>query len=312
MDYQLSRLGVLVTDAPEKGAERYLRDAKKTGMIEKNLRGDGFAVMLFAGGVPTSAFFLRDGDTKALTQSEFSALSASGACEVRVIDMPDLAGRLVLLALESRRVSQSTLGTAKDWRAHLSNWKKEGWSGLIEIRSADLYGMALVWRGGLHKADMMFAASNAMIADVSEFESFGGFPWEISAYSLAESAPAYQCALLRHAIKNWTDRILARYREMVGNKLLETMEQELNRQIRPRGWRIALSQAAMSDEHFFVYPKEAEVAYRALLMSMGMLMDIIIGNTLTQRLLKETFDQLHPDEINLLNSLRLIPAAFSE
>lgn len=313
MDYPLSRLGVLVTDTPEKGAERYLRDAKKTGMIEKNLGTGGYAVMLIAGGIPASAFFLKDGVTRSLSHSEFSALSTTEACEVRIIDMPDLAGRLVLLALESRRVSQSALHGADDWRAHIARWRREGWSGLIEIRSAAFYGMALVWRGAFHEADMIFATSDGIIAaDVPQLESFKGFPWEISAYSLAESDPAYQCASLRHAVTNWMGMILARYREVVGNKLLETMEQELNRQIKPWGWKIELDRAVMMDAHFFVYPKEVEVAYRALFMSMGMLMDIVIGNALTQRLLKETFDQLHPDDMDLLNSLRLIPAAFSE
>lgn len=311
MDYPLSRLGVLVTDAPENGAERYLRDAKKTGMIEKDLQAGGYAVMLFAGGVPVSAFFKKDGNTRSLSFSEFSAMS-NDDCEVRIIDMPDLAGRLAQLALESRQGSQSAIRNADDWRNHSERWKRDGWSGLIEIKSADLYGMTLVWRGGLQKDDTFFSTPGGVIADAARFESFGGFPWEISAYALDESDPAYQCALLRHAVINWMNTILTRYREMVGNKLLGTMEHELNRQIRPWNWKIELDQAVMTDSHFFIYPKEAEVAYRALFMSTGMMMDIVIGSTMTQRLLKETFDQLHPDDIALLNSLRLIPAAFSE
>lgn len=312
MDYPLSRLGILVTDAPEKGAERYLRDAKKTGMIEKDFQTGGYAVMLFAGGVPASAFFQKDGIIQSLSHSEFSALSTNEACKVRIIDMPDLAGRLILLALESKRVFQSAIRDIDDWRNHGERWKQEGWTGLIEIKSAELYGMTLVWRGRLQNDDAIFSTPGGVIADASRFESFGGFPWEISAYALDESDPAYQCALLRHAVINWMSTILARYREMVGNKLLGTMEQELNRQIRPWNWKIELGQAVMTDAHFFIFPQEAEVAYRALFMSTGMLMDIVIGSSLTQRLLKETFDQLHPDDINLLSSLRLIPAAFSE
>jgi hypothetical protein len=38
----------------------------------------------------------------------------------------------------------------------------------------------------------------------------------------------------------------------------------------------------------------------------------VIGNNLTQRLLSETFEQIHSDERAALQSQRLIPAAFSE
>ena len=155
MDYPPSRLGVLVTDTPENGAERYLRDAKKTGMIEKDLQAGGYAVMLFAGGVPVSAFFKKDGNTRSLSFSEFSAMS-NDDCKVRIIDMPDLAGRLAQLALESRQGSQSAIRNADDWRNHSERWKRDGWSGLIEIKSADLYGMTLVWRGGLQNDDTFF------------------------------------------------------------------------------------------------------------------------------------------------------------
>jgi hypothetical protein len=47
-------------------------------------------------------------------------------------------------------------------------------------------------------------------------------------------------------------------------------------------------------------------------MAMGAQMNFVIGNNLTQRLLSETFDQIRPDERAVLQSQRLIPAAFSE
>jgi hypothetical protein len=57
---------------------------------------------------------------------------------------------------------------------------------------------------------------------------------------------------------------------------------------------------------------DAAHAYRSLFMTMGAQMNFVIGNTLTQKLLTETFQQVHPDERAVLQSQRLVPAAFSE
>ncbi|MBK6645556.1 MAG: hypothetical protein IPG44_07340 [Anaerolineales bacterium] len=312
MAYPLSRLGVLVKAAPEKDADGYLRETKKTGMIEKDLGTGDYAVMLFAGGTPVSAYILKDGGAKTLSTSEFTAFPSKSAGEVRVIDLSDVAGRLARLAFESRQVARAAIQDAEDWRRHIERWQRENWSGLVEVSSPGLYGMALFWRGGAQKADMIFSNEGGILTETFGFESPNGFPWEVSAFAFDESDPAYQCAALRYAVVDWTNMILARYQELVGHKLLETLEQELNRQIQPWEWKIALGRAAITDSHFFIHPKDAETAYRALFMSMGMLMDIVIGSALTRRLLKETFDLLNPADIRLLTSLRLIPAAFSE
>jgi hypothetical protein len=136
--------------------------------------------------------------------------------------------------------------------------------------------------------------------------------WEVITYSHHSSAHAYQYAVLRLGAIHWSRQILSRYQEMVGQKLLQMMDRELNRQIQPWRWHIVLDGQDMLDLHFFPYLMDAAHAYRALFMIMGGQMNFVIGNTLTQRLLSETFEQVHPDERTVLQSQRLIPAAFSE
>jgi hypothetical protein len=111
---------------------------------------------------------------------------------------------------------------------------------------------------------------------------------------------------------NWSHKILDRYQQMVGQKLLQMMDRELNRQIQPWNWNIKLDDNVMLDMHFFLRLVDEAHAYRALFMAMGAQMNFVIGNNLTQRLLSETFEQVLPDERVALQSQRLIPAAFSE
>ena len=90
------------------------------------------------------------------------------------------------------------------------------------------------------------------------------------------------------------------------------MDRELNRQILPWRWNISLDESVMADAHFFSSIGDATHAYRALFMAMGAQMNFVIGSMLTQKLLNESFERIHPDERAALRSERLIPAAFSE
>jgi hypothetical protein len=72
-----------------------------------------------------------------------------------------------------------------------------------------------------------------------------------------------------------------------------------------------LNDATITDEHFFANPEAAAHAYRTILMGLGSHSGFVIGNTLTQRILSEAFDELDQAERGALESKRLIPAAFS-
>jgi hypothetical protein len=312
MNYLFPQLGDFEKDVSVKDTPKYLRDSKQSGLIEKRFHTGGYAVMIFAGGTPEAAYQLVDGESNSLLFSEFFALPESNIFDARVIKLPDVAGRLATFAYQSKPGFQSLIKNVGDWHGYTEDWKREKWSGLVEIKTETVYKLVLIWRGELQSADTVFSTPAGFTAEAANFENLGEFPWDMRVYSLSNSEPAYQYATLRYGIMKWMGAILNRYQELVGRKLLATMDQELNRQIDPWGWKINLKETVMTDSHYFVTLQDAEHAYRALFMSMGMLMNIIIGNNLTQRLLNETFEQLCPDERELLLSMRLIPAAFSE
>jgi hypothetical protein len=182
---------------------------------------------------------------------------------------------------------------------------------LVEISSKNLHGFTLFWQGEPQKLDLIFSTPQGFVNSFPEL-NIADFAWEVSTYSHPASAQAYQCTVLRQGATHWCNKILYRYQEMVGQKLLLMMDRELNRQIQPWHWNISLDENDMLDKHFFPYLMDAAHAYRALFMAMGAQMNFVIGNNLTQRLLSETFEQVASDERVALQSQRLIPAAFSE
>jgi len=291
-------------------AEIYFRGENSTGLVEKQIGVDRVAVWFFISGEPGMAYLLDGSQGKSISLAEFSSL-IDGVSRMRAIKVPDVAGRLARLALESQIENKFVIIDDQAWEKQVSKWKQEQWNGLVEIRSKTLHGFTLFWQGEPQKSDLIFSTPQGFVNNFPQI-TISDNSWDVITYSHLASAQAYQCTVLRQGAMHWSRKILSRYQELVGQKLLQIMDRELNRQIRPWRWNITLDENDMVDTHFFPYLMDAAHAYRALFMAMGAQMNFVIGNNLTQRLLNETFEQVSPDERAVLQSQRLIPAAFSE
>jgi hypothetical protein len=309
MKYFFRQIEDIPLDNSPVNAEVYFRGASVTGLIEKQFDADRAAVLLFIGGEPRTAYLLEQGQGKSISLAEFSSLQDE---HIRAINLPDVAGRLMMLALESQVENKFAVTGDEAWGKQVAQWKQDQWNGLVEIKSQNLHGFALFWQGEPQKSDLIFSTPQGFINSFPKLNDADDSVWDVIAYSHSASAQAYQYTVLRQGAMHWSHNILNRYQEMVGQKLLQMMDRELNRQIQPWRWNITLDEKDMLDLHFFPYLMDAAHAYRALFMAMGAQMNFVIGNNLTQRLLSETFDQIRPDERAVLQSQRLIPAAFSE
>jgi hypothetical protein len=311
MKYFFRQIEDIPLDNSPVSAEVYFRGANATGLIEKQLNADRAAVLLFISGEPGMAYLLQEGQSSSISLAEFLSLN-DGVRRTRAIKLPDVAGRLVLLALESQAKNKFAITDDETWEKQINLWKQDHWNGLVEITSTNMQGFALFWQGEPQKSDLIFSTPQGFASGLPTLKNGNDSVWEITTYSYAVSAQAYQCTVLRQGATNWCHKILDRYQQMVGQKLLQMMDRELNRQIQPWRWNIVLDENDMLDKHFFQYLMDEAHAYRALFMAMGAQMNFVIGNNLTQRLLSETFEQIYQDERVALQSQRLIPAAFSE
>jgi len=309
MKYFFRQIEDIPLDNSPVNAEVYFRGANATGLIEKQFDGDRAAVLLFINGEPGMAYLLEHGHGRSMSLAEFSSLNDP---HPRAINLPDVAGRLMLLALESQAEKKLLFANGEAWKKQIDQWKLDQWSGLIEIKSKNSHGFSLFWQGEPQKSDLIFSTPQGFVSDFPPLGGPDDPAWDVITYSHHVSAQAYQYAILRLGAMHWSRQILGRYQEMVGQKLLQIMDRELNRQIQPWRWHIVLDGKDMLDLHFFPYLMDAAHAYRALFMTMGAQMNFVIGNNLTQRLLSEAFEQVYPDERTVLQSQRLIPAAFSE
>ncbi len=133
--------------------EVYFRGENASGLIEKQIDAERGAVMLFVGGEPGAAYLLENDQRKPISLAEFSSLDDA---HVRRIIMPDVAGRLLLLALESQVGRKFSNMSGKAWNWQVAQWKQDEWSGLVEIRSEKLHGFIFFWRGEPQKSETGF------------------------------------------------------------------------------------------------------------------------------------------------------------
>ncbi|MDO9300108.1 MAG: hypothetical protein Q7T89_01945 [Anaerolineales bacterium] len=311
MKYFFRQVEDIPLDNSPVSAEIYFRGANATGLIEKQVNADRAAVLLFISGEPSMAYLLENGQSKSISLAEFLSLN-DGIGHPRAINLPDVAGRLMLLALESQAENKFSIADDEAWKKQVNQWKQDQWDGLVEITSKNLHGFTLFWQGEPQKSDLIFSTPQGFVSGFPTLNNADDSAWNVTTYSHPVSTQAYQCTVLRQGATYWCNKILNRYQEMVGQKLLQMMDRELNRQMQPWHWNITLAENDMLDMHFFPYLMDAAHAYRALFMAMGAQMNFVIGNNLTQRLLSETFEQVPLDERVALQSQRLIPAAFSE
>ncbi|MFZ5878912.1 MAG: hypothetical protein ACOY0R_06065 [Chloroflexota bacterium] len=300
------------SDFQQFGVEACFRDRQLSGLVEKRLDDSSRAVILFAGGKPAGAYALSDNSCKPISLSDFSNLKANADGDIRALLLPNRAMRLVWLSLESQVQNVFTVQMEEAWKNQLQQWQEIKWNGLAEVYCETYHGFALFQNGEAQENDIFFSSSEGFTSEFCNAGEARGLPRKVITFDLSTETQAYRCTVLRQGVVHWSRSLLARYRELVGQKLLRSLEHQVNIVIRPWAWEISLADGTFVDSHFFLHSDYAAQAYRAILMSAGTQMNFVIGSNLTLKLLADTFASLPASEAAMLLSHRLIPAAFSE
>ena len=280
-----------------------------SGMIEIQIGQAESAILLFARGNSAGMYHLTEAACEPILLSELRAILNSSNAPITSLVLPDMAGRLVWLRLESQLQSRSLVRNAAEWEAWIKDRKADLQNGLVQISSDFFDGFAYLMAGELVRSESFFSTERGFQPDLPFSQYKQDLACEVSLFSALPESHANQIFLLRRGVSDWVHLMLDRYREMVGQKLLQIMIAQSNLSINPWQWKIQLEGTSLWDQHFFPDLDAAVKAYRALLISMGEQSSLMIGNGLSQRLVSETYDRLNQAEKESLETHRLIPAA---
>ena len=111
---------------------------------------------------------------------------------------------------------------------------------------------------------------------------------------------------LRLAFTRMTELLLTRYKELAGQSLVSSLNQDIDDETLRRGWRISCVGNGMIDHHIFASPQEAADAYRELSRLLLAHLDAVLGSRITHSLAAEIFDEIDADSQEILRSYRLL------
>lgn len=287
-----------------------LRESRTTGLIEVKVGTARRVVLIYANGSQAGVYLLEDGQSRPFNLIELSALWGGAPFSVSSVELPDRAGRAVWLILESHRRERLEIGDPEAWGRLLTRWEAENFSGAVELVSRTIQGFIVLQRGKpLAGETVFFNGQDFEHMPPPQIGAHGN--WQVVIYAPSPTSAAWRCLNLRESATAWARRVIDRYGEMSGRKFLQVTLREISQAIQPWEWKIAIHETIITDDHFFAGIESAAHAYRALFMSIGAQMSFVVGPSLTQRILTETFDELTHDQRAALSVHRLIPAAFS-
>jgi hypothetical protein len=288
------------------------RNDQASGLIEIQATAEDRIVLLYADGLLAGSYRLGAGARTRIPAHEALAGWDKPEALIRTVSLPDPAGRSLWLALESRMVGSQEVRDAADWTRFVESLGEKKLNALVEINSAQCDGFLHLQNGLIQPTETILSTPRGFLHSLAEAKVYLAGPMDIRLLEPESASLPYQCALLRLIATRWGNHLLTRYLELVGQRLLQTLNGKLNSMLVPRQWNIQITNANIIDRHFFPKVEMAVQAYRALFTGMTEQIAEVIGGMLAQRLLTETYGQLEPEEVTLLESRTLTPVVFTE
>ena len=118
-----------------------------SGMIEVQLGLAEWIIQLFLRGVNTGTYHFTDDFCKPILMSELHSIWNGSNAPIFTQILPDVAGRLAWLALESQTQTKSRARNATEWEAWITSRKEEKLTGLVQIASEFFDGFVYLRKG---------------------------------------------------------------------------------------------------------------------------------------------------------------------
>jgi hypothetical protein len=292
--------------------QSYLRENKICGFIEIQINQISQVILLFANDVLAGTYLLENENSKSLQLINLSTVWDGRPTPIRTVEIPQVAGRLMWLALESPVKARMEFTGWGDLDQQINLWKSESFCGAVEIIAENSQGIVYIHEGNVLDSESFYFNDNKFenVLVHRKMQEQGALT--VIVHKSSPASQAQQCLMLRQGVLQWGNVILSRYQDLVGQKMVRMAQKDIADITQPWGWHLSIENSTLRDEHFFSYAQTASQAYRAVFMELGNQMDQMVGSALTRRILNEGFEMLNKNTRMALELHRLIPAAFSE
>ncbi len=289
-------------------AERqHFKQNQVSGVLEIQSKPDELEVLVLGDGEETGAYRLFPDSRFRITPAEIGAGWEGREVPIRSVALPDQASRAIWQALEFPLEAREEVQGLAGWKAFLDRCYTARLSGMVGVASELGDGFVYLHEGLLAPNETVFCSAEGFTSNLSTVEKLLDSRDQLTLYKADPATQAYQCTLLRVGVLGWGKRILANYKDMVGQKLLQILNANLNAMLLHRQSNIYLADIDIIDNHFFCECKTAAQEYQALLLNMSQFIGRVIGGMVTRRIMSTTFERLASCEQEALTSNTLAP-----
>ncbi len=292
-------------------AERLrFRQNQISGAFEIEATSDELQVLVMGDGEEIGAYCLYPNSRMKIKPNEIGLGWKKPDVPIRSVALPDQASRALWQAMEFQVTSHEEAIGLAGWKAFLDRSYKQRLTGMVGIASELGDGFVFLQEGMPSASETVFCSAEGFTNSLQGMDPYLDTSNLLTLYKADPATQAYQCALLRQGMAGWGRRILANYKDMVGQKLLQILNSSLNAMLMHQQINIYLTDIDIVDLHFFCECRAAAAAYQNLLVSMSQLIGRVIGGMVTRRIMTNTFERLALAEQEVITSNTLAPAAF--
>ncbi len=288
----------------------HFRQNQVSGVFEIQSKPTELEVLVLGDGEETGAYRLYPSWHTKITSAQIGSNWESQEVSIRSVALPDQASRALWQVMEYKIAAREEVHGLAGWKNFLDRSYAGRFTGMVGLTSELGDGFVFLQEGLLIPHETVFCSAEGFTSSIQTVEASLESLDQLTLYSADPSSQAYHCSLMRVGVVNWGKRILANYKDMVGQKLLHILNTSLNAMLMNQQSNIYLADIDIIDNHFFYERKSASGVYQSLFVNMSQLIGHVIGGMVTRRIMSTTFERLAPCEQEVLTTNTLAPAAF--
>jgi len=281
-----------------------------SGVFEIQAGPEELEVLVLGDGEETGAYRLHPDSRLKITPTEIGAGWEGREVPVRSVALPDHASRAIWQALEYQISARAEVQGLAGWKSFLDRCYSDRTTGMVGVTSELCDGFVFLHEGLPASGESIFCSAEGFTNSMQAVEVCLDGLDRLTLYQADPATQAYKCTLLRLGVVGWGKRILANYKDMVGQKLLHILNASLNSMLMHQRSNIYLADIEIIDNHFFRECKEAAEVYKSLFLDMSQLIGRVIGGMVTRRIMSTTFERLALSQQEVLTTNTLAPSAF--
>lgn len=262
-----------------------------TGLIEARPNSTDQIFLLFAGGNLVGAYRWSQGICRRIPEQQAHLDWATPTIPIHSLTLSDLAGRALWLRLESTVAEHRQGKSLSDWEALVQALRERLFTGQAQIRSSTCDALVLFWNGEAIPAETVLSSPHGFEIGLVPLTTHLSAPFHVTLMTFPAESPAAQSCALRMNAARASRMLLERYTELAGRRLLQMLNDDVNRMMNTWRWRIRINGSEILDRHFFPRLDQAQQAYTTLFRTIRQRMQATLGPVLTTRLLQDSLTQ---------------------